>query len=503
MGRVWAKGLDMSTTITRDMTKLSQPNLLRRIQPFATKIAFFQQWGYEPHYYQLLMHTATNPDTNRLARYRTLAAGRRGGKTLSAAHDVAYYMEFPTEFHGHYHGREDDEPLMCYALAENYKRLKPAYRTFKKVLISHGLRIGRDVKERVSDMSFEFNDGSLIEFRSADEPDSLRGDGLDILWMDEAAFIRSDAAYRVVRPALADKQGIVINTTTPDRQNWFYETFWHGKALANPAHFRVSYWSLDNPVFPKEEWEAEKADTHPMIFAQEYMASFDVMRGLALSPDWLHYYAEDDMPKGLEKYIGVDPAISQSENADEFVISCIGLDRSTGITYLIDQWAGRIPFPEQVEMINDWWMFHQPLMIGVESVAYQAALAQQVLRLDDIVPIDNILAPGKKFERILAMSPLFKAKRVLIRKSHTSFITEWVNYDPALKKPKDDSLDSVEIALRTAGVLLSPTEEVEDNSDIPLPRSLTSQEAADRRFNRLRKTRGPQDAEYQFDNYVY
>lgn len=491
----------MPVTITRDNAPLSPEELAARIQKYATKIAFFQQWGYDPHYYQLLFHTASNPETNMLARYRSLAAGRRGGKTLSAAEDVAYYMEFPSEFHKHAHGKDDDRPLWAYALTENYKRLLPAYRTFKEVLIRHGLKIGRDVKERVGDKMFEFPDGSVIEFRSADEPESLRGAGLDILWMDEAAFIRSPRAYEVVRPALADKQGIVINTTTPDFKNWFYDEFWSGKCLNHPGHFRVSYFSLDNPVFPKSEWEEEKARMHPMLFAVEYMASFDAMKGKALSPDWLNYYDEDAMPKGLERYIGVDPAISLNENADEFVISCIGIDPETSYVYLIDQFAGRIPFPDQVDLINEWYERYRPIALGVENVAYQAALAQQVLRLDAFVPMRDIEAKGKKFERIMGMSPFFKAKKIWIRKTHTDFINEWINYDPALKKPKDDCLDSVEIALRTAGVLLSPQPEREiDIYDI-MPPSYTPQQLAQRRIQRMR-TPDRHSAEREFDNSI-
>jgi hypothetical protein len=34
------------------------------------------------------------------------------------------------------------------------------------------------------------------------------------------------------------------------------------------------------------------------------------------------------------------------------------------------------------------------------------------------------------------------------------FIDEWLNYDSSIKNPKDDCLDSVEIALRLAGALL-------------------------------------------------
>lgn len=492
----------MPATITRDDPKLSEEQMLARITPFATKVAFFAQHGYEPHYHQALFHTAQNPDTHLLARYRSLAAGRRGGKTLSAAHEVAFYMEFPEEFHRHAHGEESDRPLHVYALTENYKRLLPAYRAFKDALKQHGLQFGRDVKERIADKTFEFSNGSLIEFRSADEPDSLRGAGLDILWIDEAAFLRNDEAYKVVRPALADKQGIVICTTTPNARNWYWERFWTGNALSNPGHFRVAYWSLDNPFFPVAEWEEERADTHPLIFATEYMASFDVMMGNALSSEWLNYYSDEDIDGlNLEYHLGVDPAISLSGNADRFVITCIGIDRKVNQVYLIDQWAGRIPFPDQIELIEQWYHRFNPASVGIETVAYQAAISQQILRLDAFIPVIDIQARGKKFERILGMSPLFKAARVKIKKSHVDFISEWVDYDPSIKDPNDDALDSMEIALRTAGVLTTPEEPASEDAVemLGLQRTISSQDAANRRFQRLRQSKNSSSTFDEFD----
>jgi hypothetical protein len=52
------------------------------------------------------------------------------------------------------------------------------------------------------------------------------------------------------------------------------------------------------------------------------------------------------------------------------------------------------------------------------------------------------------------MSPLFRIGKVKIKKDHADFIQEWVDYDSSLRTPKDDCLDSMEIALRTAGALL-------------------------------------------------
>ena len=70
-------------------------------------------------------------------------------------------------------------------------------------------------------------------------------------------------------------------------------------------------------------------------------------------------------------------------------------------------------------------------------------------------PIVPIFAKGKKYERIMAMSPLFKIGKIRIKKDHKDFIDEWINYDASISNPRDDCLDSVEIALRTAGALLA------------------------------------------------
>ncbi len=52
------------------------------------------------------------------------------------------------------------------------------------------------------------------------------------------------------------------------------------------------------------------------------------------------------------------------------------------------------------------------------------------------------------------MSPLFRIGRIRIRPEHVDFINEWVDYDSQLKNPHDDCLDSMEITLSVAGVIL-------------------------------------------------
>ena len=204
--------------------------------------------------------------------------------------------------------------------------------------------------------------------------------------MDEAAFIRSEEPWQVMRPALSDKQGLLITTTTPDGKNWFYDEFWNKDSLADPNQGRVEYRSIDNPYFPKSEWEYTRQRYHPLLFAQEYMAAFDSMAGRDLAGEWLKYYSDEDLPREpdgslekLRKYIGVDPAVSMSGKGDRFVLTVVGLSKGNQV-FLLDQYAAKIPFVDQLEKIQEYYLRYQPELIGIESNAYQAALVQQAPR---------------------------------------------------------------------------------------------------------------------------
>ena len=428
--------------------------LVEQIAPFGLKFFWFLDKGYKPHIYQQLFHSFSKDE--KLCRFRHLVAGRRGGKTLSAAWELLFYSLFPEHFHNDAHGNQSDRPIWAWVLTKDYPLGRPALLTFREVLKEAGLTHGLEYKEHRGNRYFEFDNGSLIEFKTADDPQSLRGAGLDILWIDEAAFIPSEEAYDVVYPALADKSGIVITTTTPQGKNWFYEKFWSEKALKDPDIARVEYRSMDNPYLPKDVWETYRETYHPMLFEQEFMASFDSMAGRELNGDWLNYYKSSELEgRKLEYYMGVDPAISLLETADYFAMALIGVDREAGQTYLIDLLKTKIPFPEQVKKIEEWYINYQPRVIGVESNAYQAALGQQVTRIQALAPIASIRAIGKKMDRILAMAPLFKLGRIKIRESQKDFIQEWIDYNPTdTRNPKDDCLDAVEISLRAAGALL-------------------------------------------------
>jgi predicted phage terminase large subunit-like protein len=426
----------------------------------AKKLLWFHDHGYHPHTYQLLFHGARDPDGH-IARFRHLVAGRRGGKTLSAAEDTLYYMLHPEDYWLDFFDANKSDPLWIWELSKDYSIGFAAWREFQVCMRKAGLMSNKDYKLNRGEKHIEFSNGGFMQFKTAVDPESLRGQGLNLLWMDEAAMMPNADAYNVTYPGLTDKEGAVICTTTPKGKNWYYEEFFTGEGLKDPQQVTIEYTSIDNPYFPEKEWRRAQRRFHPQLFKQEFMARFDSMAGVELNGEWLQYFSTDELPRikdskrlDLKLYVGIDPAISVRDTADRFAMALIGITQDNSQAFLLDLYADRIPFPEQVDKIREWHIKYRPMLIGIESNAYQAALAQQAMRMANFPPIVPILSKGKKHERILSMAPYFKIGRIKIHKDHRDFVDEWLNYDSSEKNPKDDTLDAVEIALRTAGALL-------------------------------------------------
>lgn len=457
---------------THSVSAVAETEYPRYIAQYPLKAYWFAQHGYLPHPFQAVFHAAQGPDGN-IARFRHLVAGRRGGKTLSAAWEMLYYVLHPEAFHMDVHGKISDRALVCWLLAKDSPTGQPSIDTFLDVIRQAGLVKGRDYTYNKTNKRFEFMaSGSMIQFRTADDPQSLRGYGLDILWIDEAAFIPSKEAYMVTAPALSDKEGMVMTTTTPWGKNWLYTEFFTGAALTDPNEFRVQFTSLDNPHFSRQEWERAKSRMHPIMFKQEHLASFDAMEGIALQGEWLHFWVPGDPdPKTddisikqwldpetgryrLRVFLGIDPALSLRADADHFAMAAIGVTEDSTQVFLLDTFMGKVEFPDQLDLIKQWQLKWRPELIGVESNAFQLALAQQAQRLDSLPGIVPHLNTQKKNERILAMSPMFKVSKIRISPRHNDFIDQWVSFDPEKKNQSDDLLDAVELAIRTAGGLL-------------------------------------------------
>ena len=193
------------------------------------------------------------------ARFRVVIAGRRWGKTHLAVRELARVCRQPRK--------------RTFYVAPSYRQAKQiVWDPLKYRLIDLGWV--RKINE--SDLTVTLINGSSISLRGADNPDSLRGVGLDFVVMDEFAMIDEKAWNEVLRPTLSDKQGSAMFISTPMGQgNWAYELYQRGMATEEHQWESWQFTTLDGGNVTEEEIEQAQRDLDERTFRQEYLATFE------------------------------------------------------------------------------------------------------------------------------------------------------------------------------------------------------------------------------------
>lgn len=191
-------------------------------------------------------------------RFRVVIAGRRWGKTWLSTRELARAARQPDQ--------------RCFYVAPTYRMAKQIVWDPLKYRLQDLNWVSR-VNE--SDLTITLVNGSRISLRGADNPDSLRGVGLDFLVLDEFAWIDPKAWSEVLRPTLSDRQGSALFISTPvGRSNWAYD-LWQMPHTDPDTWASWQYTSLSGQRIPEQEIAAARRDLDERTFRQEYEASFE------------------------------------------------------------------------------------------------------------------------------------------------------------------------------------------------------------------------------------
>ena len=93
------------------------------------------------------------------------------------------------------------------------------------------------IKPNESELTIQLTTGGTICLRGADNYDSLRGEGLDFVALDEYASMHQEAWFEVLRPALADRQGKALFIGTPNGLNHFHDLYQEARTHPEWAAF--------------------------------------------------------------------------------------------------------------------------------------------------------------------------------------------------------------------------------------------------------------------------
>lgn len=229
------------------------------------KDLYFEQTGYTPHDAQKLIHYNNT-------RHRIMSNGRRWGKTLLGGKE-AESMAWIRNFLG--------QPMQGWIIGPEYPDCEKEFRVVYNSLKALG----------VEDLSTKFlnnkDSGTMVihtkwgfhlECRSAKNPDSLVGEGLDFVLMVEAGRLHRRTFTEYVRPALSDKRGWSMMSGVPEIAAetallyWAYERG-QDQQKAQWASWRMPSWS-NHVVFPGGRFDPEILEAEDDLTEDEFRRQY-------------------------------------------------------------------------------------------------------------------------------------------------------------------------------------------------------------------------------------
>ncbi len=262
---------------------------------------------------------------------------------------------------------------------------------------------------------------------------------------------------KALAPPTEDVNAKMVELQTP------INPFDHITSISKGTKWRVATFGCFDE-YDRSQWESR----YPTAFLQQEKAQHIAMNKLHLwmremeckliskenasfKPEWLRYWDDPGvgLPKDLDTILAIDPASSDSPEADDQVIGAVGF-RGRDI-YLLDYSAEKGEMPDVASaqffrLIQEW----HPRKGAVETTGYQRTLKwfleQQMREKRVFLLIDPIDDRRKKSDRILqSLQEPAAHGHLYVNSNHTKFIQQFTEYSPLITM-HDDVLDMVAIA---------------------------------------------------------
>lgn len=316
----------------------------------------------------------------------------------------------------------------------------PTYQMLKDAPWRAALEVWAPLISRVNraEMTITLKGGHEIIFRSAEDPNKLRGPSASWAWIDEAAMCPEET-WPILLGVLRQggQMGSCWLTTTPKGFNWVYQRFVE-QANDDTALYRVA--TRANP-FTDDAFKRALASQYATEFArQELEGEFITLGAGLVHRDW--FEALERPPDGLKWSRYWDLAASSKASSD-YTASVRAAQRD-GVLYLHAPIRDRWEWPEARRVILQ-TMTGEPdtQTVGVEAVAFQLAAVQELQRAPEALrtAVRGITVDRDKMSRALPW--IAKAEAGLVKlcgPGWSAFLDEAVNFPEGTH---DDLVDAV------------------------------------------------------------
>jgi len=261
-------------------------------------------------------------------------------------------------------------------------------------------------------MVVEFKTGCIIDFRSADNPTSIRGESYHLVILDEAAFIKDDVVKYVIKPLLIDYDAPLIEISTPNGHNHFYESFLMGENRQNRhISFRFPTWA--NPFLPKSVIEEIKKEfgEDSLVWKQEFCAEFVDDQDAVFKWEYIQQCIDSNIElltvgeNGRRYVMGVDLAKYQ----DYTVITILDVSEKPYKLVYFDRFKDK-PYFYVIERIKELYMKFSRPVVCIDSTGVGDPVVEQ---LEDCNPIPFKFTNQSKMQLITKLQTALEKKEVI------------------------------------------------------------------------------------------
>ena len=265
---------------------------------------------YKPHELQKPVHRACN---NSESFFITVNAGRQSGKTALSEQQGIYWAL-------------NRDKVVVYWVSPTQSQVSKVYKQMLDMLIK--TPVIQSYKGGMGDTEIVFKNGSVIKYRSAAQEDTLRGETIDYLIVDEGAFIKESVFNEILIPMLNVRGKKCLVISTPKGKNWFFRQYQRGKAGDN-SYASFKFTSMDNPYSSPEVIQIAKENLPASLFSQEYLGAFLDSSAIFENVQELACIDVLDKPVvGRSYWMGVDIALK-----DDYTVVTIIDDKDEVVYY--------------------------------------------------------------------------------------------------------------------------------------------------------------------------
>lgn len=312
--------------------------------------------GYLPKFHDAQIDIASDEH-----RYKVVSAGRRFGKGMLGVSAAFRYASRGGK---------------CRWIAPSYS--SDSFQSGWRIATQLAGQIpGVEVHLQKRQIDFSKVGGGWLQFKTAEEPDALRGEGIDFVVFDEAAHIPhlEEMWEQCVRPSLMDRRGDAWFISTPNGFNYFNTLFLRSRSHEDWASFQFP--TSSNPHIASDEIDELRKSLPALVARQEIDAEFVQLAGALFKRQNIQVI---DTEPAIPYCRSWDLAFTEKTTSDWTAGAKMGVTPD-GTIVIANIVSGQMEWPDAVRLIaNTAKLDGTQVKQGIECVSAQVGVLQTLLR---------------------------------------------------------------------------------------------------------------------------